>query len=111
MATPRSDSPSTPSRSWNELARRASSELAPGDVDVRISLRAQLECGSRFESAEPSPSPTLWDDLSALSRVGWLRVLLLGGAALATVLVVAGAQALREAHDVAALAGPFLKPL
>jgi hypothetical protein len=107
MATSRSDSPSTPPKSWNDLARRASSELPPNDVDIRVCLRAQLESEARVEPAESSPSPTLWDDLSALSRVGWLRFSLLGGAALSTFLLVAGARALREAQEGASLASLF----
>lgn len=111
MATSRSDSPPTPPKSWNDLARRASSELAPDDVDIRVSLRAQLESEPLVKSGGPSSSPTLWDDLGALSRVGWLRFSLLGGAVLSAVLLVAGAQALREAQEMAYFVGSSLNAL
>lgn len=109
MATHCSDPSSSPAsrKSWQQLARRAASESAPDDVDVRAFVRSRLASEPRGETAMSSGKPTLWDDLGALSGLIGLRCALLGVAVLSLGLLVTGSLALREVQSITSLTSPF----
>ena len=107
MTTNSTDSETQDRKSWKELSQRASSELPPGDLDIRIPLRVQLERDAPTRASQALVASSLMDDLLALSRLRPLRISLAAAAMVAAALFAEGAATLREIEELLYFYGLF----
>ncbi|WP_395751437.1 hypothetical protein [Prosthecobacter sp.] len=96
------DTPSSKSKSWEQLAREARTAAAP-ELDMRAAIRAEI----RLPERQPQAA-SLLDDVLSLCRSGWLRT---GFAVLGLMAVLAcreSFEAMNELSWIWQIQGPVL---